>query len=156
MLSRVVFGLMLCATTPAQALTILSEGFADVSLLPGAGWVLTNNSIPSGTTGWFQGNDGVFPAQDGATDSYVAANFENADLGGNISNWLLTPALTLSNGDEISLYTRAAGSFPDRLEVRLSTNGASTDVGATDASEESSGASGRRTDSWCRPSRTRE
>ena len=112
----------------------LVENFNNVAALSGAGWVLTNNSSPGGTTGWFQGNPAVFPALQGPANSYIGANFQNAAPGGNISNWLLTPAMTLNNGDTISFYTRGAGIFADRLELRFSTSGASTDVGATDTS----------------------
>lgn len=55
-------------TPPAAILgtTVLSEDFADITTLAGAGWVQTNNSAPLGVTGWFQGNDTVFPSQAGA------------------------------------------------------------------------------------------
>ena len=50
-----------------------------------------------------------------------------------MSNWLLTPPLTLQNGVVLSFWTRTVDTptFPDRLQVRMSTNGASTNVGAT-------------------------
>jgi hypothetical protein len=117
----------------AQAGLLLNEGFDTV--LP-AGWVATNNSSPIGSEGWFQGNTGVFSAQAGAANSYAAANFNSADLGGNISNWLLTPTVALGNGEFFSFYTRTESGalLADRLEVRLSTNGASTNVGNTDSS----------------------
>lgn len=106
-----------------------SEGFDDITNLPG--WFSQNNSSPLGTTNWFQGNETVFPAQAGAPTAYIGANFNNTSGVGTISNWLLTPELTLSNGDTFSFWTRtAAGSiWPDRLQVRLSTAGASTNVG---------------------------
>lgn len=115
----------------------LSENFSNIAALPGAGWVFTNNSAPAGVTSWFQGNTGVFTAQAGAPDSYAAANFNAAALGGNISLWALTPTLTnLQNGVTVSFFTRTETSAPtpDRLEVRLSLNGASSNVGATDSS----------------------
>ena len=127
--------LALCAPT-ATAAPILLEGFDNVASLPGAGWVGVNNSSPLGTTDWFQGNDGIFESHSGAPNSYAAANFNNAAAGGNISNWALTPEVALANGNVFSFYTRTeAGSpFPDRLELRVSLAGASTDVGATDSS----------------------
>jgi hypothetical protein len=111
----------------------LSEGFDDITTLPGGGWAMINNSSPLGVTGWFQGNPVVFPAHSGATNSYIGANFNNGAGVATLSNWLLTPVLTLKDGDELSFYTRTgAGSmWPDRLEVRMSTNGSSTDVGTT-------------------------
>src|SRR5512135_2345084 len=115
----------------------LTENFDSVAGLAAAGWVQVNNGNPTGTTGWFQGNPAVFSAQGGSPGSYAAANFNGATFGGNVSTWLLTPTLpNLQNGSALSFYTRAEASAPaaDRLEVRLSTNGSSTDVGATDAS----------------------
>ena len=52
-----------------------SEGFDDVNNLPG--WYIQNNSDPVGVTSWYQGNDSVFPAHDGAPSAYIAANFNN-------------------------------------------------------------------------------
>jgi hypothetical protein len=48
-----------------------------------------------------------------------------------ISNWLLSPTMTLQNGSTLIFYTRTVDvpQFPDRLQVRMSTNGASTNVG---------------------------
>jgi PEP-CTERM motif len=133
--SLIVAGVCLGAAPSASAAPLLTEGFDNVSTLAGAGWALINNSAPAGATNWFQGNGGVFPAQSGAANSYIASNFLAAGAGGNISNWLLTPELTLNNGDALSFWTQSdGGSFPDRLEVRFSGNGSSTNVGATDAS----------------------
>lgn len=109
------------------------EGFNDISTLSGNGWVMVNNSSPVGTTGWFQGDPFIFSAQAGPTDSYIAANFNNAAFGGNISNWLLTPVIDLSVANHITFFTRTeTGSFfPDSLEIRLSSNGSSSFVGAS-------------------------
>ncbi len=116
--------------------TTLFEGFDNVGTLAGAGWVITNNSSPIGTTSWFQGNPGVFTANSGATNSYIAANFDNAaDTGGDISDWLITPELTMNNGDLLSFFTGSENAgFADRLQVWLSSSGASTNVGATSTS----------------------
>lgn len=111
--------------------------FDSVAALPGAGWTIINNSTPGGSTSWFQGDTGIFSSQSGAANSYVAANFNAAPpLGGDISLWLLLPPLTLLPGDSIVFFTRteAASPFADRMEVRLSTNGGSSDVGATTTS----------------------
>jgi uncharacterized delta-60 repeat protein len=131
-----------------------TESFEDITTLPAAGWVEANHSATVGTTGWFQGNTAVFPAQAGTTTSYIAANFNSTTNpvmvysplspsptpspgptpGGNtISNWLLTPPLLLQNGATMTFYTRTVDlpQFPDRLQVRMSTNGTSTNVGTT-------------------------
>jgi len=127
----------LSGSAGAQAFT---ENFDDIGLLAGNGWFLQNNSTPLGATSWFQGNNvangGPFDAYNGAANAYIGANFNNTTGGtGTISNWLVTPNRTLRNGDVFTFYTRkpvtpAGGiDYPDRLEVRLSTNGASTNVG---------------------------
>jgi hypothetical protein len=50
-----------------------------------------------------------------------------------LSNWLLTPLVRFQNGDSITFWTRTFpdSKFPDRLQVRLSTAGGSTNVGTT-------------------------
>jgi hypothetical protein len=125
----------MAAMPSIQAANLLTENFNDISTLPGAGWVLTNNSSPAGVNGWFQGDYiSSFSAQSGAASSYIAANFLNADGGGNISNWLILPTLSLNNGDTLSFYTRSGQGVPDDLEVRFSSNGSSSNVGSTDVS----------------------
>ena len=139
LLSRLLLALtaaviLLSGAAPAQPLT---ENFNSVAALGAAGWVMTNNSGPAGPTSWFQGNTAVFSSQSGAADSYVAANFNGTTFGGNVSNWLITPVLSsLSDGTVLTFYARTEITAPaaDRLEVRLSTNGPSTNVGATDVS----------------------
>lgn len=127
---------LVLAAAPRAHATTFSENFDNVAALVGSGWSIINNSTPGGSTNWFQGEPGIFAAQAGAPSSYVAANFNNAGVGGDISDWLLTPLLALDNTTTLKFFTRTeAGSvFPDRLEVRLSTNGASANVGATPTS----------------------
>ncbi|MBL7731040.1 MAG: choice-of-anchor J domain-containing protein, partial [Chitinophagaceae bacterium] len=114
---------------------VLNQGWATAVPLP-AGWAAQNNSTPLGTTGWFQGDPAVFPAQSGAANSYIAANFNNVTGNNTISNWLMTPMQNIKNGDFLTFWTRTVTgvAFPDRLEVRMSTAGASTNVGATNTS----------------------
>ncbi len=124
-----------------------TESFDNFSTLAGSGWVLINNSNPLGPNKWFQGtptsalpDPGPFDAYGafGADDAYIAASFLSTQGStGTINNWLLTPNRTFRNGDVFIFYTRkpAIGvgqtDYPDRLEVRLSTNGTSTNVGTT-------------------------
>ena len=113
---------------------LLTEGFDDITTLAASGWVMTNNSVLPGTP-WFQGNSAIFPAASGAPDSYIAANYTSAQLNGNVSNWLITPELALANGETLNFALRLlGGGFLDTVDVYLSTNGASTDVGSTDTS----------------------
>jgi hypothetical protein len=114
----------------------LVEGFDDITTLTGKGWIQTNNSSPLGETSWLQGAPPIFLSQAGASDSYMAASYDNAGSPqpATISNWLLSPVVSIQNGDTLSFYTRTTGNvptFPDRLQVLLSLNGSSTDVGAT-------------------------
>lgn len=62
----------------------LNEGFDNVAGLGAAGWFMQNNSSPLGTIpAWFQGTatnaptPGPFNAYDGATNAYIAANYNN-------------------------------------------------------------------------------
>ncbi len=131
-----VAALLSCgAAAHAASMPILNEGFSGAGTP--AGWAIVNNSTPGGSTTWFKGNPGVFAAQSGPADSYFAANFLNAPDNGaanNISDWFITPTLTFSNGSHVSFFTRSNGGAPDRLQVRLSTNGGSVNVGATPTS----------------------
>lgn len=121
-----------------------NESFNNVSDLAGNGWVIQNNSVPLGPNAWYQGipvnatpDPGPFNANSGAPNAYIAANFASTTGGsGTISNWLITPNRVFRNGDVLTFYTRkptilAGGTdYPDRLQVRMSTNGASTNTGA--------------------------
>ena len=112
------------AVGSAHAGTILSQGFDDVSALAGAGWTFLNNSTAPGTS-WFQGNPGIFLAESGAGDSYAAANFlGTTGATGTVSNWMITPQLSLDAFSVINLFARAAGDgFQDTLQVLVSTTG---------------------------------
>lgn len=113
----------------------MTQNFDDITTLAGAGWVMQNNSVPIGSTNWFQGNPAAFNAFNGATNSYIGANFNNVAGAATISNWLVTPNFTLKNGDVFTFYTRTSSDnmWADRLQVRMSTNGASTNVGTGSA-----------------------
>ena len=127
----VVVAVALLASTSMVKAQAISEGFEDITTLAGNGWFMQNNSVPGGTTNWFQGNSAVFPAQAGTVGSYIGANYNNTTGTNTISNWLLMPNRSLTNGDVLTFYTRTVPSpaFPDRLQVRMSLNGASTNVG---------------------------
>lgn len=144
-LGAVVGALALTVALPSAARADLSEDF-EPRVAPGVryeptGWTQKNLSNGRGATDWFQGNGittvptpGPFGGHQGGDSSYIAANFNNTTANGTISNWLMTPQITtLSDGDTVSFYTRITGVgqvWPDRLEVRLSTNG-SCDPGTT-------------------------
>ncbi|MCU0756955.1 MAG: DUF11 domain-containing protein, partial [Xanthomonadales bacterium] len=141
------------AEAPARAVT-LSEGFDNVFSGPEgnppgpggvctlnlSGWFAKNNSSPLGSTCAYQGFASVFTAQAGADNAYVAMNFNSTNNIGTISTWLLTPPLNFNSGAELRFWSRrgvTTSVFPDRLEIRLSTSAASTNVGtlATDVGD---------------------
>jgi len=121
---------LVAAATGSQAITVLSEGFDNVSDLPAAGWAQVNDSSAPVGTSWFQGNSGIFAASSGASNSYIAANFlSTGSAAGAVSNWLMTPVVALDSSAMLSFLVQTAGNgFLDRIEVRLSTSGASTSV----------------------------
>jgi hypothetical protein len=113
---------------------VFTENFDDtVPDLLARGWVGVNNSGPVVGLAWFQpGITPPFPAHQGPElNSFMASNFEAVDDLGTISNWLLSPSISFRNGDSVSFFSRTTGLSPDRLELRLSTNLASTNVGGT-------------------------
>jgi len=133
----ILLGAGAAAPVRAQSFT---EGFNDVTMLTGAGWVLQNASTPGGSSGWFQGVPlpDEFDAQASPVSSYIAANFHNAGnpnaSADTISNWLMSPVRTFQSGDMISFWTRTESgtvTFPDRLQLLLSLNGASTNTGGS-------------------------
>ena len=113
----------------ASSIIILNENFDDG--VP-ADWPLINRSdIIGANPNWAQGNPMVFNSRSGAPNSYACADYMLTD-GNLISAWMLTKEVPISNGDKISFWTRTTdGTFPDRLELRLSEQGSSQDVGNT-------------------------
>lgn len=123
-LGLVAGALAVTTAQPAQAATF-SEGFDDISTL--TAWQKVNPSAEEGSSTWRQGDPvEYFPAQAGPESSYIAIDYRSG--GQDVSNWLIAPQQTsLSSTDVLSFWTRSAnpsgGSYPDRLEVRMSTNG---------------------------------
>lgn len=120
--------LLLGAAMSAQAGVLLQQSFDNVASLPGSGWVSTNASTPGGTTSWYQGDQSVFSSQNGAPDSYVAANYNSAAAGGTLDNWLISPefALNIGLGATVSFWLRAdpVQGYSDQISVGIS-NGSS-------------------------------
>ena len=77
---------------------------------------------------WFQGNNTVFNAFNGADTSYVGSNFNSVTGANDIDNWLVLPALNVLAGDEISFRCRSVlnNPFPDSLRVMYNASGGST------------------------------
>jgi hypothetical protein len=111
-----------------------TEEFQDVSILEPAGWVIKDNSRDF--TKWIQGGAGkgafYFPAYSYTTsdDEFIIAHKSYIDTNYAISSWLITPVLSLKNGDKLSFYSRGdTGIFiQDRMQVRMNES-KSADVG---------------------------
>jgi hypothetical protein len=125
--------LALCAT---GAHAQLVENFDSIGVLPSLGWTIQNASFAPVGPGWQQGNPSYFAAHAGAPEAYASADF-GATLGSTgpetISAWMVTPVVFLTSGDTIRFYTRTTGpvEYADRLQVRMSTLGASSVIPTT-------------------------
>ena len=133
-MKKTLLSLFLLASTLSQAQNLFTENFDTYTNLATAGWTSTNQSTPVGASTWAQGGGTAFApgAYNGAATSFTLCNFNSTTGGtGTISNWLITPVVSLQNGDVVTFYSRAGGTgvgtvYADRLELRLSTNGAAT------------------------------
>lgn len=106
-----------------------SAGGDDVAFGSGT-WHALNNSNPVGLSGWFSNPDPTIVGTHSGAGA-LDANFQNTTGTNTIDNWMMTPTLSLSNGDTFSFWTRTTtGTFPDRLNLKLSTSGSSTSVSA--------------------------
>jgi hypothetical protein len=121
------------AVFTANAQTVLNEGFTAPFTPAAAGWVTQNLSAPTQTNNWFQGNPASFLANSGAPSDYYATNFQaggNGNIVAGISNWLITPTVSIYNGAILTFATRKVTNTaaPDRLQVRFSTAGATSTI----------------------------
>jgi len=117
-----------CSCLSATSQVVLTQNFTSPFNPASNNWVTNNLSTAIGTTPtWFQGNAAVFSAFNGAAPDYYAANFNNVTTG-DISNWLITPTVTIYNGAVLEFATRTAAGTPsaDRLQIRLSSTGGTT------------------------------
>jgi hypothetical protein len=125
--------ILLLGARSASAQLKLSEDF---NAPTPSGWVSANSSTVMGPLSWHQGVGSIFPAHQGGANSYFATGSQSGVGATDLSVWLITPQLTLTNGDVLSFFTRTVSSpfFADRLQVRFSPNGASTNTGSGVAS----------------------
>lgn len=146
------------AHAPAVPDQSFTEEFDTASAALSRGWKFINVSEPKGSNVWQQGGD-VLPwfkafSSHGTYVGFIGADYTSTSAGqGVISNWVVSPVITLQNGDKISFYTRSWALFPgydtslntnidmyktsqpdtldwaNRLQLRVSTNGESLNVG---------------------------
>ncbi len=132
-----LFVICFLAFTSSATAQAINENFSNLnSMINTGGWASINKSEPVnfGVTRWSQCTGALIPpAQAGGATSCVFADWNSVapDQAGTISNWLMGPTRRFNNRDKISFYTKtvAGNPFGDRLQVRLSTSGSSTDVG---------------------------
>jgi hypothetical protein len=128
--------------TPDQSFV---EEFDTTASAFARGWRPINTSVPKGTGVWVQGmfNNPVITFMDypipfgpfsskGSYPGFIGTDFTSTSAAaGIISNWLVSPVVTMQNGDKIIFYTRTAvydlgggdsTDFSNRLQVRMSKN----------------------------------
>lgn len=111
--------------------TIASCSFEGFEVSPPSDWTRINRSQPLGISEWSAGNTVIFTAANGTLGSYIAVGADSTSGEGTISNWLISPVITVTNGDRVAFWTRKVSpdDYPDRLQLRLSLSGDSVDVG---------------------------
>ncbi|MGZ5221738.1 MAG: choice-of-anchor J domain-containing protein, partial [Chitinophagaceae bacterium] len=121
---------------PAVIATSFTEEFKDVSQLETGGWVIKDNSVEP--TPWIQpgaskgGPYPFFPAYSFTSSEFefISAYITPTGTTYAVSSWLITPVLSLKNGDKISFYSRtdSGNVHHDRMQARMNSS-TSADVG---------------------------
>jgi hypothetical protein len=133
---------------PAIANQSFIEEFDTVSVSLARGWQIKNASTPvhaaTSPLLWQQGGDVVpwFSAfsSNGSYQGFIGASAELTTalppgVTPVISNWLISPAVTMQNGDKIIFYTRtrfatSTDDYGNRLQLRANLLNESTNVGS--------------------------
>jgi hypothetical protein len=118
------------------------EEFDTVQTAFNRGWRFINKSENIGVSNWTQGSiSGTLTAYSskGTNAGFITTDYQStAAAAAVISNWAVSPAIMMQNGDKIVFYTRAqlyaltggdSTDYANRLEVRLNTRNDGTDVG---------------------------
>jgi len=131
------------------------EEFDTVTAAYDRGWRYLNVSDPKGTGIWVQamfnnptitGLPGPIPfpaySSRGTYVGFIGADFTSTSAAaGVISNWIVSPVVSMQNGDRIIFYTRTvlyplsggdSTDYANRLQVRISTSNESLNVGSGD------------------------
>src|SRR5215468_9015834 len=121
-----MIAVLVSAAACGAARADFTEGF---EAFTGAGWTFSNQSNPVGPDNWTVTAAFAHTGLQSLLADYLAGSSVST-----LSVWAELPVQTLHNGDTFSFWT--VGPFnnilPDRLQVRLSTNGASSDTGTTE------------------------
>jgi hypothetical protein len=127
---------LLCVAQVTHAALIFSERFSE-GFFPPTGWVIQNNSNPTGTKTWGLGAQDTTLTSAAGDQNFASVNYESAGNqsasvpSATASNWLITPAITFQNGDVVAFSTSAFKNQdnPDRLQLRLNAANTGTNVG---------------------------
>jgi hypothetical protein len=124
------------------------EEFDTLQAAKNKGWLIRNRSEPIGSGVWVQGlaanalsaytaysskstSNGFISVDYTSSHNLVDLPIASRKLG-TISNFVISPKVILQNGDKIIFYSRqsdTAAAFADRLQVVVSTKGASIECG---------------------------
>lgn len=126
---------MLSLAAAAHADPLISETFDNVSTLAANGWVLSNNSVPIGTTDWAQGDvnaaGDLFYGDGWTGGGYITGNYNNVDQSGAVpnaflNNFLITPTFSTELAGTVSFFAKAAVEDPyfDLIRVGFSNGSA--------------------------------
>lgn len=115
---------------------VIAENFTDPANLLSRGWATVNRSQNPDPGGAWGPGGGLFdPPPSAPNGSYWATDTTATSVpGSTVSDWLFCPTIsTLRNGDTVRFWTRTRNpeEGPSRLEIRLSLNGSSINVGTT-------------------------
>ena len=118
------------------------EEFESYEAAIDSGWTFINGSVPvNEDRTWQEGSasgDITAYSPRGSFNHFISANYESTSSGqGIISNWAISPTVTMQNGDKIVFYTRSLvyperdfyRDFVNRLQLRLNPHNTDADVG---------------------------
>ena len=141
-----LLGILSCSKEDKPAPAVVEnqsfvEEFDTASAATERGWIFTNKSIDPGTTNWGNPSTPPFPAFSWSTNpnGYLWADYNStSSAAGVISNWAVSPVITMQNGDRITFYTRAeifyfnddSTDFTNRLQVRLNARNTGQETGS--------------------------
>lgn len=122
------------ATPPPVADQSFVEEFDTLSAAINRGWVIKNRSEPIGTDVWVQGGTGTAYSSKATNDGFISTTYlscvTSAPFNGIISNWVISPPVTMQNNDRIIFYTRTNdATWCDRMQVRINPYNTGTECG---------------------------
>lgn len=125
-----------CSLLKAQTV-LLMESF-DNTVTPAPNWVVQNNGTPVGSNPVWSITSSTVTFAPFAGAGYAFANFNSVTGANTISNFLITPTIAIANGNTLIFTTRTSTpgttTYPDRMQILMSTAGTSTNVGTSNTS----------------------